>query len=166
MISLAKDKLYPDFATGLSYFENRNKERIGTGKQDETFTDRIESMPRFDFGQRDSYIQEMIVKNAALQEQLQDTKQKTIEKIRGLYFEIDTSWRQIILHEKKLIPLAKEALKVTRVSYQAGKKVDFLDVLDTERTLLDLSLMLAKNKKDYQWSLANLQKVIGVWEIK
>lgn len=166
IISLAKDKLYPDLTTGLSYFENRNKERVGVAKQEEAFADRIDSMPQFDFGQRDSYIQEMIVENAALQEQLQNTKQKTIDKIRGLYFEVDKSWRQIVLHEKKLIPLAKEALKVTRVSYQVGKKVDFLDVLDTERTLLNLSLMLAKNKKDYQWHLVDLQKVMGVGKIK
>ena len=50
--------------------------------------------------------------------------------------------------------------------YSIGKKVDFLDVLDTERTLLNLSLMLAKNKKDYQWNLVDLQKVMGVWKIK
>ena len=165
VISLAKDKLYPDFTTGLSYFENRNKERVGAGRQKESFSDRIDNMPRFDFAQRDSYIQEMVVKNTAIQEQLKDTKQKTIHKIRDLYFKIDTSWRQIILHEKKLIPLAKEALKVTRVSYQAGKKVDFLDVLDTERTLLDLSLMLVKFKKEYQWHVADLQKTMGLFEI-
>ena len=123
-------------------------------------------MPRFDFGQRDSYIQEMIVKNVAIKEQLQDTKQKTINKIRDLYFKIDTSWRQVTLHEKKLIPLAKEALKVTRVSYQAGKKVDFWDVLDTERTLLNLSLMLAKFKKEYQWHVADLQKTMGLFEVQ
>ncbi|WP_372365446.1 TolC family protein [Candidatus Uabimicrobium sp. HlEnr_7] len=164
IISLAKDKLYPDFTIGLSYFENRNKERVGSGKQDIPFPDRSQKMPRFDFGQRDSYIEEMMIKNAAIKEKLQNTKQKTITQIRDLYFQVDTSWRQIILHQKKLIPLAKEALKVTRVSYQVGKKVDFLDVLDAERTLLNLSLMLAKNKKEYLWNVADLQKTIGIFE--
>lgn len=161
IIFLSKDKIYPDLTIGLSYFENRNKERIGTGKQEEAFPDTVQQMKNINFSQRNSYLQEIVIKREALKEELKSIQQETIKNVKDLHFQIDKNWRQIMLHKNKLIPLAKETLKVIRVSYQAGKKVDFLNVLDSERTLLDFSLSLEKNKRKYHWEKANLEKIIG-----
>ncbi len=166
IITLAKDKLYPDFTLGLSYFENRTEERVGQGKMGEPFAETTREMPRFSFGQTESYLEEMRLREEALQKKYQNLKQQTVAEIQEISFQLDTAWRQFLLLQNSLIPLAEENLRVVRVSYQAGDKVDFLDLLDAERSLLDFTIMQAKNKRDHGWKLADLKKTIGTFELE
>lgn len=164
LIDLAQSELYPTVTVGLSYFENKEDERIGTGDSMPTFPEVPEKEPRFSFGQRQSYLREMVLEKEAMEKDLRQLESSsTTREIRDLYFELDVAWRSLILYRDTLVSLAQESLQSSEASFLApGKqKMDFLDVLDAQRTLLEVRLELEQSKRDYLWKLIDLEKAVG-----
>ena len=64
------------------------------------------------------------------------------------------------MYRGALIPQAEQALAATREGYSAGKN-SFLDLIDTQRTLLELSLSLEKSRTDRAKSLAEIRMLTG-----
>ena len=80
--------------------------------------------------------------------------------VRAIGFRIETTDRQISLFENTLLPQADQALRSTEAAYSTGT-MGVLDVLDSERVLLDVRLGLAKLNSDYMKSLAEMERAIG-----
>ena len=80
--------------------------------------------------------------------------------IRAIGFRIETVERQISLFENTLLPQAEQALRSTEAAYSTGN-LGILDLLDSERVLLDVRLGLAKLNSDYMKSLAEMERTIG-----
>jgi len=80
--------------------------------------------------------------------------------IRSVGFRIETLERQISLFEKTLVPQAEQALASTEAAYSTGS-LGILELLDSERVLLDVRLSLAKFNSDYMKSLAEMERTIG-----
>lgn len=80
--------------------------------------------------------------------------------IRAIGFSIETVERQISLYENTLLPQAEQALESTEAAYSTGS-LGILDLLDSERVLLDVRLGLAKLNSDYMKSLAEMERAIG-----
>ncbi len=81
--------------------------------------------------------------------------------VRAIAFHLETVERQIVLFENTLLPQADQALRSTEAAYSTGT-LGVLDLLDSERVLLDVQLGLAKLNSDYMKSLAELERAIGV----
>jgi len=64
------------------------------------------------------------------------------------------------LYKYSLIPQAEQSLKASEVGYLAGK-VDFLNLLDSERMLLLIETGYFKAIADLGKSLAQLERVVG-----
>jgi len=71
-----------------------------------------------------------------------------------------TSLRLLELYSTSVIPQAQEALKIAQTAYQSSGG-GFLDLLDAERTLLDLKLDFYRYRVDYQTWLAELERLTG-----
>ena len=80
--------------------------------------------------------------------------------IRAIGFRIETVERQISLFENTLLPQAEQALRSTEAAYATGS-LGILDLLDSERVLLDVRLGLAKLNSDYMKSLAEMERAVG-----
>jgi outer membrane protein TolC len=80
--------------------------------------------------------------------------------VRSIGFRIETLERQISLFENTLLPQAEQALRSTEAAYSTGT-LGVLDLLDSERVLLDVRLGLAKLISDYMKSLAEMEREIG-----
>ncbi len=80
--------------------------------------------------------------------------------VRRVGFRIQTLKEQISLFEKALLPQAEQALRSTEAAYSTGS-LGVLDLLDSERTLLDVRLGLAQLNSDYMKSLAEMERAIG-----
>ncbi|MBN2319823.1 MAG: TolC family protein [Acidobacteria bacterium] len=81
--------------------------------------------------------------------------------IRSIGFQIETLERQIALFENTLTPQAEQALRSTEAAYSTGE-VGVLDLLDSERVLLDVRLSLEKFNSDYMKSVADMERAIGI----
>jgi cobalt-zinc-cadmium efflux system outer membrane protein len=80
--------------------------------------------------------------------------------IRAIGFRIETLDRQINLFENTLLPQAEQAMNSTEAAYSTGT-LGVLELLDSERVLLDVRFGLAKLDSDYMKSLAEMERAIG-----
>jgi len=83
--------------------------------------------------------------------------------INELYLEIKTLEEQIELYEHTLLPQAEQSVKASEIGYVAGK-VDFLNLLDGERTILQLKTGYQKLLIDREKSRARLERIVG-WDL-
>jgi outer membrane protein TolC len=80
--------------------------------------------------------------------------------IRDLASRLETLQRQVSLFEGALIPQAEETLHSTEAAYETGQ-LGVLDLLDSERILLELRLARARLHSDYLGALAALERALG-----
>jgi len=73
---------------------------------------------------------------------------------------LETLAEQTDLFERALVPQAQEALRSAETAYATGQ-VSVLDLLDSERMLLEVRLVLARHRADRLIALARLERAIG-----
>ena len=81
-------------------------------------------------------------------------------EIRTQANRIETLTRQLDLYERVLIPQADSALRSVETAYETGL-TDALDLLDSERVLLDIRLAEARFESDYMKALSRLEFALG-----
>jgi len=69
--------------------------------------------------------------------------------------------RQAALFEQHILPAAQRVLENVRQSYTAGTGM-YLDLIEAQRTLLDVRLTIAESKAAREKSLADLEALAGV----
>jgi outer membrane protein TolC len=172
MIALAKaqDNLYPAFTVGLSFIEKPMAE-VGDTKsgmdsattglpKSTAFAEKPQVEPAASFAERTSYLAELAREGEAWRKRHENVLRETNAAIAEQYAMLESSQRYVKLYEESLIPLARETLQVTQLSYQSGK-ANFLDVLDAQRMLLKFRLEWQKNRRDYLVALAELERIVG-----
>jgi outer membrane protein TolC len=103
---------------------------------------------------------EAAIKIEASQEGYKNIENKTLSSVNELFFEVKTASQEVDLYKYSLIPQAEQSLKASEVGYLAGK-VDFLNLLDSERMLLQIKTGYFKAVADLGKSLAQLERVVG-----
>lgn len=81
-------------------------------------------------------------------------------EINDLYYQLDITGKTLDLYEQGLIAQAESSLESATSSYRTGK-LDFLNLLDAERMLLNLNLGYRKEQANYQIELAGLERAVG-----
>ena len=80
--------------------------------------------------------------------------------IRDSAVRIRTHWRQMDLFERVLIPQTREALRSAESGYRNGQ-LGALELLDSERSLLETRLLQARHQTDYLQALAEMELAVG-----
>jgi outer membrane protein TolC len=80
--------------------------------------------------------------------------------IREVGFRITTLGEQMRLFNSTLIPQAEQSLRSAEAAYSTGS-LGVLDLLDSERVLLEVRLGLAQYASDYMKSLADMERAVG-----
>ncbi|MFQ5752333.1 MAG: TolC family protein [bacterium] len=81
-------------------------------------------------------------------------------EIKDFYYRIEITGQTLDLYEQGLITQAESSLESAMSSYRTGK-LDFLDLLDAERMLLNLNLGYVKEQSNYQKQLAAMERAVG-----
>ena len=81
-------------------------------------------------------------------------------QLETVLFGLRDAERQIGLFQGTLIPKAEESLKATQAAYTAGE-TDLIDLLDTERTLLDLQLSYYRAITTREQRIAEAEMLVG-----
>jgi outer membrane protein TolC len=84
----------------------------------------------------------------------------TLSRVNELFFEVQTVEEQIKLYQYSLLPQAEQSFKASEIGYIAGK-VDFLNLLESERMILMIKIGYHKAISDLSKSLARLERVVG-----
>lgn len=109
----------------------------------------------------DAAVAQATEEKIASREGYRDVVNSMNASIRSIAFGAETLDRQIALFENTLIPQAEQALKSSEAAYSTGE-VGVLDLLDSERVLLNVRLSLAKFDSDYMKSLAEMERAVGI----
>lgn len=80
--------------------------------------------------------------------------------VRDRVIRLETLRDQVRLFESVLIPQAEEALRSSEAAYETGQ-LGVLDLLDSERVLLEVRLTNRRFYADYLIALADLERALG-----
>lgn len=165
-IQLARREYWPDFTVGASFVNvlgRRDPAGIANppdqnGKNIWALTASV-NIPvqrrKYDAG-----VLEATEDTFASREGYRDVVNSVETAVRAVGFRIGTQEEQISLFENTLIPQADQALKSTEAAYSTGT-LGVLELLDSERVLLNVRLGLAQLRTDYMKSLAEMERAIG-----
>ncbi len=81
-------------------------------------------------------------------------------EIRDLFSQLEITSQTLDLYEQGLLTQAESSLQSALSSYRTGK-LDFLNLLDAERMLLNLKLAYVKEQAGYRKQLAALERTVG-----
>jgi len=159
-LKLAKKNYYPDFHIMFDYFV------IGGGTTAQPDDGRDAWMgsvginiPLWRKRLRASEAEEA-TKLKASEDLYRNAENETFSRVNELYFEVKTVEDQIKLYQYSLLPQAEQSFKASEIGYLAGK-VDFLNLLESERMVLMVKISYHKTISDLRKSLARLERVVG-----
>jgi outer membrane protein TolC len=159
-LKLAKKNYFPDFKIMFDYID------VGAGATTNPNDGRNSWMASIGInipiwrGKLRASEAEAAIKIEASQEGYKNIENKTLSRVNELFFEVKTASEEVNLYKYSLIPQAEQSLKASEVGYLAGK-VDFLNLLDSERMLLQIKTGYFKAVADLGKSLAQLERVVG-----
>lgn len=80
--------------------------------------------------------------------------------VRSIAFDLETIREQVQLFESALLPQAEQSLRSGESAYASGE-TGVLELLDSQRMLLEIRLGLAQLRSDYLKSIAELERAVG-----
>ncbi len=105
-------------------------------------------------------VRESIARRLEVSHTRADESNKITSAIQRVWFEHTDANRRVRLYEGTLIPKAEESLRASLAGFRAGEK-NFLDLLDTERTLLEYAIATERARADRGQALARLNRLVG-----
>lgn len=151
----------PDLTVGLEYLftgEAINSDTPGSGDDPILLSFGI-NVPlwreKYDAGFREALARRLSVSHERAGE-----ANRIAAAIHRAWFEHTDADRRVRLYELTLIPKAEESLRASLAGFRAGS-TSFLDLLDTERTLLEFSIAAERARADRGKALARLGSLVG-----
>ncbi len=112
---------------------------------------------------RDKYeagVRESIARRLSIAGERTDRANWIAASIQRAWFDHTDADRRVLLYEQTLIPKAEESLRASLAGFRAGE-TGFLDLLDTERTLLEFAVASERARADRGKALARLNTLVG-----
>lgn len=158
---LAHKDGYPDLSVGLEYVVTNQAANpsIPESGDDPVMLTFGMNLPiwreKYDAGVRES-----IANRLAISRSLDVQSNAVAARVYQAWFEHTDADRRVRLYEESLIPKAKESLSASLAGFRTGDS-EFLDLLDTERTLLEFSIAAQRARADRGKALATLNHLVG-----
>ncbi len=111
-------------------------------------------------GRRNAAVDEAQAMLVSNRDSYENLKNEVQAEIKDLFARLNTAERTVNLYAQQLIPDAGRTLQSVLASYQTGS-LDFLNLLDSERMLLNFRLAYAKELANYRQQVAGLKRAVG-----
>ncbi|MBN2684611.1 MAG: TolC family protein [Pontiellaceae bacterium] len=159
-VQLAQKERLPDITLGVTYIDTGSASMpVADSGQDVVITSIGLSLPIWN-GKNRARIEAAAHQKAASQMMLTDRTLALEAEIQQQLFDLRDAERKIDLYKKSLIPKAEQALAVNRQSYEAGQ-VEFINLIDNERMLLEFELAYERALADHLIARAELSRLTG-----
>ncbi len=161
LMKVARADGLPDFTIGLDYTftDDAINPSMPESGDDPIFLSLGINLPlwreKYDAGVREAIARRLSVANERA-----DTANRMAADIHRTWFEHTDGDRRVRLYERTLIPKAQESLRASLAGFRAGE-ISFLDLLDTERTLLEFAVASERARADRGKALARLAALVG-----
>ena len=158
---VAQKDSYPDLTVGVEYIvtdEAANPSIAESGDDPIMLTFGI-NLPiwreKYDAGVRES-----IANRLSISRELDSVENQLSAQVYKAWFEHTDADRRVGLYEDSLIPKAQESISASLAGFRSGDSA-FLDLLDTQRTLLEFSISAERARADRGKALATLNRLVG-----
>ena len=160
-IDLAKKKFYPDFGVGVDWIQTDDASAAGVGDsgKDPVILMFSLNLPIWRKSYKAAELQARAEARRAASEQ-KDLENSLIARVEEVLYDYEDSGRKEELFGKVLVPKAEELLGVSEAAYAAGT-IDFLSLIDAERTLLRFRLQRERAWANRQQKTAELEMLVG-----
>lgn len=160
-IELAKKKFWPDIGVGVDWIKTDGAVMSGVGDsgKDPVILMFTMNLPIW----RDSYEAAELQAKAEMRKtshQKTETENTIIARAVQVLYDFEDSDRKIKLYGDILVPKAEELLGASETAYQGGT-IDFLSLIDAQRTLLEYQLWYERAVTNNQQKLAELEMLAG-----
>lgn len=166
-VSLARKSYYPDITLGVEYGilgPALSPEARDMGKNPLMAMVGL-NLPLW-WGKNHAAVNEARAGYRASLQERQSRENTLLSELQMVLYRFRDAGRRQKLYREALLPRAKQALNVTQSAFETGK-VEFLDLVDAQRTYLEFELALERAQADYARSLAELEMLAGrEWEMK
>ena len=153
---------YPNLSVGLEYIatDDASNSAIAESGDDPVMLTFGINLPiwreKYDAGVRESIAKRLSVSRE------HDAQENTIDaRIYKAWFEHTDADRRVVLYEDSLIPKAQELFSASLGGFRAGN-LDYLELLDTQQTLLELSISAQRARADRGKALATMNRLVGI----
>lgn len=160
MKSLAKREYWPDFNLKANYIDVSKGVSTAPDAGKNAWSVMVGLNLPIWLGKRNAAVREAdetISSNRLAYENLEN---QVKAEIKDFYYQVQITGRTLDLYEQGLIAQAESSLESSLASYRTGR-LDFLNLLDAERMLLNLNLGYVKEQSSYQTQLAALERAVG-----
>ncbi len=159
-LTLAKRGYIPDLILGAQYFQIGSGETSSPddGKDAWLVTAGI-NLPIW-FWNRKAEVNEAGARILSAEDDYH-REQTAIEfEVKDWYFKFTTAREQVRLYENSLLPQSGQAFEAARADYETGRE-DFLNLLESERRLLEIRLAYSEVVAGTRKNLAKLEEAVG-----
>ena len=160
-VALAKKQFYPDLQLGMDYIatgESVNPGVSDSGKDPVMVTFSV-NIPLW-YGEKRAALAEAEHQYHASIAELQNTRNQLNADLKMALFEFQDAERKFILYQTTLTTLARNSLNVARESYEGGR-VEFSELIDAQRLLLEFQLSYERARTDHEISIAKIERILG-----
>ena len=160
-IRLAKRQRLPDFTLGVQYIETGDAAGSpGDNGKDPVIGTVGINIPLW-VGKNSSRIESAAYMKTAAQLMLENRAHTLEADIRHTLFKLRDADRKINLYRESLIPKAEQSLEVSLKGYEADK-LEFINLIDAERMLLEFELAHERALADHLIHRAELSTLTGI----
>jgi outer membrane protein, heavy metal efflux system len=161
-LSLAKKERWPDFTFGVDYTQVNDNifSSPPDNGQDAVMGFVSINIPLW-FGKLRAQRQEAEKRLEASREARVHAENTVFSEVQDAWFRAQITQDQVTLYTESLLPQAEQTFDASQAGYEAGT-VNFIELLDSERALLNFRLGLIMSETDLAKALAALERAMGV----
>jgi len=157
---LAKKSYFPKFSITAAYGQRDDRESIDRHRSDFMSLLFGINVPIWFKNKQDRKVSETQIRTMQAKAQLQSVKNDISYKLNDLLARIKKDEELVSLYENQIIPEAAQSLDSNMSAYQVGR-LDFLNLLNSQMTLLNYEIKFHKVLSDLEKNFADLEYVVG-----
>ena len=157
---LAGRAALPDLTLGAEYIQIDKLERIDDSGQDAILATAAINVPLW-FGQYGARKDQANARRSAILHEQTQLKNELLALLERAHFEFRDADRRVELYLYSLLPRARQAFEVTEDAFVSGG-VDFLELVDAQRTLLEFELAYERAVTERATKRAHVEHILGV----
>lgn len=158
---LAKLDYYPDVTLGMTYVVTNHAVNPNlTESGDDAVLASVSINVPIHPEKYSAGVRQAIANRLSKAKAKEDRRDRLNAEVKQAIFQHDDAQRRIGLYRDTLVPKARESLKASLAGFEGGK-TRFLDLIDTERTLLEFELLFERARADRANAISQLERLVG-----
>jgi len=151
--SLAKQEYLPNFMVKYERMERDSDLTDWAGMVGMT-------LPLWFWQKQNFNVKEMHKELKAMESEFKNKENMVLLEVKDAFSNVEALKKLAILFKTAYLPQAEQTLKSSLIGYEANQ-IDFLNLLDSQRMLLEFKLDYFKALVDLEISLAELERAVG-----